>query len=127
MTINIPIKTQKNGTLSAYILVLPKKNLQESIIFSRNSANYIVFKEIQLSKYKKNITSKFVNLIKSTYEMPNDDNNNNQTNQLNSELKPITHLITNLNLYSYDCLINFNRFHVPVELYSDLKYLKNFK
>jgi hypothetical protein len=75
----------------------------------------LFFKEFSLSRYKQNRSDVFVNLLEAATKT-----NNEANNQTKSE-KIITHLLTNLNVYTMDSFMNFNRFEIPGEFYHDLR------
>jgi hypothetical protein len=128
--IDLPPKTQKNGTLSSYIILSPKKNTQGSLTISKHLSGYMVYKELILSKYKLNRTSKYVNLIESTFTDKNVQliNSNNETEKINltdPKAKIITHLLTKIYIETMETDINFDRMQVPGELYSDIRLTPN--
>jgi hypothetical protein len=106
--IDIPSESQKNGTLSTFI-VLHKKNMKPSDLFKSNS---VIVKSQKLSRYKLNETNKFVNLLENTKESTSVHNDYDK--------KPITHILSvlRLNLMSND--IKFDRTQIPQEIFHDL-------
>ena len=122
----IPSNTRKNGSLMAYVFLGPRKLLKSqsknSLQFtaSQNWMHQIFFKELLLSKHKQNKTNLYVNLLESSKREKN-INEEDTTAQIENENRPITHLLTNINVYTMDTVLNFNRYEIPGEIYQDLR------
>lgn len=114
VTLKLPRKTRKNGTLSAYLLLGDKKQFSEPKRISLSS--YVFYKSIELTKYKVNVTDKYVNLLEKSKILGDNEQKNSK-----EERKPITHLLTILNILSLNSEINFDRREVPQELIQDIR------
>lgn len=118
ITVQIPSYAQKNGTLKGYMFLGPKSLLtkQHPLLLepSGDWQSQLFFKEFSLSRYKQNRSDVFVNLLEAATKT------NEANNQTKSE-KIITHLLTNLNVYTMNSFMNFNRFEIPGEFYHDLR------
>lgn len=117
MTIKLPRKTRKNGTLSAYILLGAKTQLNDA---KRIILNNVFYKSLQLTKYKVNDTDKYVNLLEKSKILGDTEPKKEE------EKKPITHLLTTLNILTLNSEINFDRREVPQELIQDIKCVNFF-
>lgn len=119
LTVTIPAYTQNNGTLMAYVFLGPKSLLKTSpLVLDSNSVwpTKIFFKELALSKYKQNRSDMYVNLLQAAQKKPMEDTKRDEKNE-----RPITHLLTNINVNTMDSNINFDRFQIPGELYSEIR------
>lgn len=111
--IEIPQKTKKNGTLNGFIILTKKSSNNDDFSF-KNS----VVKNIRFSKYRLKDSDKFVNLLSSTIA------SNDTYKKDTSPPKPITHLLSKLNIYGMYSQIRLKSTEIPGELYSDLQILK---
>lgn len=123
ITIQIPKRTQNNGTLPAYLLLTHRKNLKsgDSFQFSTNSYSYT--KRIPLSNYRLNKTKIYVNLLEGATNSDKSINDMNNQVKNQEDDKPLTHLLTRLRVYTMDSLINLDRNKIPAELIPDLTYI----
>ncbi len=101
LTIELPWRTQNNGTLDAYIVLSRNKN------FKDESSSF------HLTKYKLNDTQKYINLLESKSKGPGKFSNT-------EEKKILTHLIKKFTIFTMDSQIDFDRFHLPQELIYDI-------
>lgn len=114
MTVKLPRKTRKNGTLSAFILLADKRQFNDP---KRISLNNIFYKSIQLTKYKVNDTDKYVNLLEKSKILGDSEP------KTQKDKKPVTHLLKILNILSLNSEIIFDRREVPQELIQDIRYV----
>jgi hypothetical protein len=92
-----------------------KKNFdKETFLLMGVTHTYI--KEIRLSKYKLNSTRKYINLLDNQVK-----NESENLNEKSAKIeKPITHLLTRLNVFTLEKSINFLRNQIPEEIVRDL-------
>ena len=122
MKISIPSRTQKNGTLPAYILLAKTNKLQSKSNIKFNVRNgYVVIKDMMLTKYKLNETDKYVNLLDRKKMKSNDKVDDQTKNEKNNEQKILTHLLSRFTIYTMDSEIDFDRFQMPDELVHDIR------
>lgn len=74
------------------------------------------YKTIKLSKYRLNKTDKYVNLLERSNLADLNDSFGSDKNE-----KPITHLLTVLNVNTLDSMIDFDRNQIPQEFIADLR------
>jgi len=113
LTLKIPNWTMKNGTMSLFVVLTEKRNLKKNEFSFSPESTRTVLRELSLSKYKLNSTNKFINLLDASLQS---DTNSHQK----KVEKPVTHLLTKLNLFTMSSNINLDRNHVPQEIYGDL-------
>lgn len=119
LTINVPSYAKSNGSLSAFVILGPKSLLKSNqpLTLDSNWPEKLFIKELMLSKYKQNRSDIYVNLLEAATK---NSEANEALKKVNNE-KPITHLLTNINIYSMDTNINFDRYQVPGEFHHDIK------
>ena len=115
ITINLPVKTQKNGTLTGFLVVTQKQNELESgqRNFDSTKVYKTIMKKLDLSKYKINKTKSFVNLL-------NSKQSTTSGKQDQDDNRPVPHLITKLDLFTLNREIVFDRMAIPQEIFYDL-------
>lgn len=125
MTIKIPQYVRNNGSLISHVFLGPKKllNANKPLVLepSSNWPAKIFTKELMLTKYKLNQSDVYVNLLKTA---TSGEKRNGQT-KATSNSKPITHLLTNINIYTMDSTLDFDKFHLPAEIISELKWISS--
>lgn len=118
--IDLPVKTQKNGSLSAFLILSQKKNFQSDLSFQLTRSTHTVIKKLELSKYKQNSSEKYVNLLESKKAKEGMKFSNK-----NEEKKILTHLLNKVSIYTMDSQIDFDRYQIPEELYPDISIVEN--
>ena len=108
VTISLPAKTLRNGTLVGYLVIAPREHGGD---FDATKVHTTIVKRLTLSKYKKNRTRAFVNLMQDTKN--NDD-------VMSPDDKPMPHLLTKVDLYTLSRDIVFDRTAIPQEVFYDI-------
>ena len=117
MTFDLPYWTHQNGTLFAYVVLTQAKNMEPTNgngDFAFRASTFTSVKRFKLSKYKPNATSKYVNLLDASTSSSASPSNTNVTK------KPITHLLSEINILTLDSQINFPNDQIPEELFHDI-------
>ena len=115
LTIDLPKRTKKNGTLTAYVVLTKAKNFKaDSNNFALAHNTYSVIKELPLTRYKANSTGKYVNLLESQ------KSDNSHEKVKDKSKKPMTHMLSRVTIYTMDSQIDFDRYQVPDELIHDI-------
>lgn len=123
MIIDLPARTQKNGTLTAFVVLTKIKNLKAEVStkFQLTGNSYSIVKELPLTRYKVNSTGKFVNLLDSPRADRSTTTGKDGKKQVKENKEPkITHMLSRVTVYTMDSQIDFDRYHIPDELYHDM-------
>jgi len=117
VTINLPAKTLKNGTLTAFLVVTQKQSDLETSQrnFDSSKIYKTILKKLDLSKYKLNKTKAFVNLLNSHQAAESESAKSEQADN-----RPVPHLVTKLDLFSLNRELIFDRTAIPQEIFYDL-------